>query len=103
MSQNCLGATATVSYIHIIHLSTATCHLYGIYPFKKKCCVSLQKKKDLQETQSVYSLLTASEATPRRHEYCEKAFMPLQKDVRQTDAKTSLSLSPSFARVALCF
>lgn len=52
-----------------------------------------KKKKDLRETQSVcrLSLLTVSEATSRQ-EYCENAFMPLQKDVRQTDAKTSLSL-----------
>lgn len=67
--------------------------LYGIYQFKQKGCVS-EKNKDLQETQSAHqlSLLTASGATSRQ-EYCENAFMPLQKDVRKTDAKMSLSLT----------
>lgn len=93
-TQVLLKCPKTVWGHHIIYPSIyCTCIACHISHF---CMgfISLNGCVSEKETQSAHqlSLLTASGATSRQ-EYCENAFMPLQKDVRQTDAKMSLSLT----------
>ncbi len=92
--QALLKCPETVWGHHIIHPSIYCTYIAShISHFCMGFISSNRKDVSLKKLRSIRNPIGRSACCLQLQEYCENAFMPLQKDVRQTDAKMSLSLA----------